>query len=360
MKKILFTARDLNLGGIEKSLVILTNYLVEKGNDVTLVLENKQGILLSELNSKIKLKEYKPVKNKVKIVQKAFNFFKRIKAIIEYKNKYDVSISFATYSIPGSFIAIIASKSNILWGHADYLSLFNKDENKMRKFFEDIHMDKFSKIVFVSKTAKDNFLRVFPEKKNCTYYCNNLIDYEKIKSMAEEKIAIEKDDTKFTFLNVGRHDETQKKLTRIIEASRRLKEDGFKFRVIFVGSGESTHLYKELVEKYNLNNYIIFEGSKENPYPYFKISDCVILSSDYEGYPVVFLESFILNKPLITTKVSDYEDVENKRGLVCEKNTDDLYNAMKIFLNNGYILKEKFDCEHYNNEIKDTINELIL
>ena len=72
----------------------------------------------------------------------------------------------------------------------------------------------------------------------------------------------------------------------------------------------------------------------------------------------MFLESFILNKPVITTKVSDYEDVENGRGIVCEK-TDGLYETMRIFLNNGYTLKEKFDCEDYNNKIKEKINKIL-
>lgn len=41
MKKLLFGAYSLDLGGIEKALVILVNKLQEKGYDITLVLEKK-------------------------------------------------------------------------------------------------------------------------------------------------------------------------------------------------------------------------------------------------------------------------------------------------------------------------------
>ena len=358
MKKILFTARDLNLGGIEKALVMLLNYLSNE-NEITLVLEKKEGILLKELNNKIKIEEYNPAKNKIKIIQKLLNMCNRVGAIFKYKNKYDVSVSFATYSIPGSFIARLSSKNSILWGHADYLSLFNNDENQMRDFFENINYKKFSKIVFVAKSAKESFLKVFPEKEKCTYYCNNLVDAKKIKDMANEEIELKRDNTLITFLNVGRHDEKQKKLTRIIHASNMLKNKGYKFRVIFVGDGEDSNKYKNLAKEKGLEEFILFEGTKENPYPYFKISDCVVLSSDYEGYPVVFLESFILNKPVITTKVSDYEDIENGKGIVCEKTCDSLYEAMKNFLDSGYNIENLFDIDEYNRNIKQYIKNIV-
>ena len=131
-----------------------------------------------------------------------------------------------------------------------------------------------------------------------------------------------------------------------------------KFKIIFVGDGPETEKYKKQVKEKQLENNIIFLGRKQNPYPYFKISDCVILTSDYEGYPVVFLESYILEKPIITTKVSDYKEVENKHGYVTEKNAKDIYEKMKLFIENGFEVKEKFDSERYNKEILQKLEKL--
>ena len=58
MKKIIFFSKHMNIGGMEKSLVILLNSLT-KYYDITLVLEQKKGLLLNDLNSLIKVKEYK-------------------------------------------------------------------------------------------------------------------------------------------------------------------------------------------------------------------------------------------------------------------------------------------------------------
>ena len=51
MKKILFAAHDLDLGGIETALVTLANYLVEKNYDVTIALEKKEGEFLQRLHA---------------------------------------------------------------------------------------------------------------------------------------------------------------------------------------------------------------------------------------------------------------------------------------------------------------------
>ena len=51
---------------------------------------------------------------------------------------------------------------------------------------------------------------------------------------------------------------------------------------------------------------VTFVGKKANPYPYMVLADYIILTSDYEGFPVTYLEAIILHKRLITTiDVSD-------------------------------------------------------
>lgn len=358
MSKILITAKDLNIGGIEKSLITLIDYLIDKNNIVTLVLQNIEGELLKELNEKAIIKKYTPSENKNKVIRKTTNLIKKMLYVIKNKNKYDISISYATYLKWGSFVARNSSKNSILWCHADYLSLFNKNKDKVEEFFEDIYFYKFKKIVFVSKQAQKSFLKIFPMQKN-TYYCNNLIDYNKIYNQTQEKIDLKYNKNLPTFLNVGRHDEAQKKVSRIIKASAKLKKEHYKFRVILVGDGKDSVKYKKLVKKYKLQKNVIFTGAKENPYPYYKISNWVILSSDYEGYPVVFLESYLLNKPIITTNVSDYEEVRKGRGLVIQKNSESIYKAMKKVLENGYVIKNKFNPIKYNQSIIKKLNQII-
>ena len=333
------------------------NKLQEKGYNITLVLEKKEGIFLEELNPQIQIITYTPNDNKNILKRKFINLMKQIKFTLKYKNKFDFSASFATYSNSGAFVARTASKNSYLWGHADYLTLFKNNIDEMKKFFKEKKYNKFKNIIFVSKEGKDTFVSVFPDAKNKTIVCNNIINNQQIIELADKEIELKKEEI-ITFLNVGRHDERQKRLSKIIEVAKKLKLENYKFKILFVGDGQDTEKYKEMVNSYNLEEQIIFLGRKQNPYPYFKISDCVILTSDYEGYPVVFLESMILNKPIITTKVSDYEEIEGKYGYTTTKEIDDIYEKMKLFIEKGFEITERFDATKYNEQIIQKLEEL--
>jgi glycosyltransferase involved in cell wall biosynthesis len=358
MKKLLFSAYDMNIGGIETSLLTLLNTLIEKDYDITLVLEKKQGIFLSELDSRIHVIEYKPSEIELIFVRKIVNCIKRIIFMLKYKNKFDFSASYATYSKMASFTARTASSNNALWAHANYLELFGGNSEKVKSFFNNLNTQQFKHIVFVCKSGADSFSKIFPMLDNRVTVCNNLINYNKIVNLSNSKI--EKEKTTYTFVNVGRHDEKQKKLTRVIEAAKMLKDENYKFKILFIGEGNDTKGYEELTKKYNLESYIEFLGAKKNPYPYMKFADCVILSSDYEGYPVVFSEAMVLNKPIITTNVSDaLNDIQNKYGIVVNKTEEDIYIAMKEFIENGYTIKEQFVPQKYNENIMEKLENII-
>lgn len=360
MRKLLFAAVNMDVGGIETALLTLLNYLVTKDCEITLVLEEAKGVFLKELNTNIHVIEYKPSNCKNVVLRKVINILKRCNFTLKYKNKFDFSASFATYSHMASFVARTASKNNALWGHADYLELFKNNSQEVKNFFDSLQVCKFKRIVFVSKKACESFKYVYPNMKDTVIYCNNLINYKKILELAEESVNdVEKTNT-YTFVNIGRHDELQKKLTRIIEASKHLKKDNMKFKVLFIGDGKDNALYKEIVEKNNLTEEIQFLGAKKNPYPYMKLADSMIFTSDYEGYPVVFLESLVLNKPVITTNVSDaMEDINNKFGQVIEKDENIIYETMKHFIQNGYEIKKKFKPSEYNKEIIKKIEKIL-
>lgn len=359
MKKLLFSAVDMNVGGIETALLTLLNYLASEDYKITLVLETKQGIFLKDLDDRIHIVEYKPSTCKNVFIRRAINLLKRIAFIVKYKNKFDFSASFATYSQMASFTARTASKNNALWVHSDYMEIYNKDIYKIQEFFKPLKPEEFKNIILVSKSSYNSFNKVFPNLENKLIQIGNLIDYKKIEGLANQKIEFEKSDN-YTFICVGRHSEAEKKLTRVIEAAEKLKQDGLNFEVLLVGSGKDTAMYNEMIKKKGLEDEIKLLGMQKNPYPYMKMADAILLTSDYEGYPVVFQEAFVLNKPIITTDVSDAkEEIQGKFGKVVAKDASKIYEAMKEFIQNGYEVKEKFSPEAYNEEVIKKIEQCI-
>lgn len=356
-KNILFAAYTLDVGGTEAALVNLINILVKK-YDVTLVLEKKQGTFLNNINKQVNIMEYNPNENKNVIIRKTVNMLKRIKFIIKYKNKFDFGASFATYSKMGSFCARTASNNNALWVHTDYLTYYNNNEVEVKKFFDFVEYNKFKNIFCVSEMAKLNLEKSL--KRSNIQVVKNLIDYQKILTNAKEKPDIKRQENITTFINVSRHEEKSKRITRIIEASEKLQRQGFDFRVLLIGTGENTKDYKKMVQDKKLEKCIFFLGQKNNPYPYFTISDYFLLTSDVEGYPVVFNECMVLNLPIITTDVSDAKkDIEGIWGIVTKKDINSIYETMKEVTMNGYKIQNKFEPLKYNNEIIDKLERII-
>lgn len=367
MKKTLFiSAFSLDVGGIETALIALLKNLNNE-YDITLALEKKQGIFLKDVPENVNVIEYKISNKKNVITRKIENFKKQRKFKKEYGNKFDYSISYATYSKPCSFLARSASKNAILWVHNNYLEFFGDNVNAYKKFFKELKINEFKKIVFVSEVDKNIFNAIMLKKAEKCVVCNNLIDYEEIIKKSNEQIDdfVKRDVP--TFINIARQDENQKKISRIINSTKRLNSEGYKFDVLLVGIGSSTKNYKELA-KNALN--IKFLGVKKNPYPYLKLSDCFLLSSQYEGYPVTLVEALILQKFIVTTEISDTKkDIDKKFGIVVENSEKGVYNGMKKFLDNfdniqkGYFDSknkiEKFSPEEYNEKIIEKIKEIL-
>ena len=350
-KKILIASYNLDFGGIETSLInLLKNMDLEK-YDVTLVLEEIKGAFLKDVPSDIKIKEYKVSNNKNVLVRKFVNLLKRIKWMLLNYKRYYASICYATYSGPCGFIARTSSRNRILFIHSKYYQAYDKDENKIRAFFDNRKIEKYNHIVFVSNESKKDLCKIYPniEKKSVTI--NNLIDYERILKLSEKKVDVKRVAKKI-FMFVGRLDESSKRLTLLLEVAKKCKEENVKALFWIVGSGPDEKMYKDIVKNNNLDN-VIFYSAKKNPYPYMKACDYLILTSRYEGFPVVYNEAIILEKPVITTiDVSDdYISIPNRFGYVV--NEKNIYDKVKELSKTKEKIKETVD---YNTLNKKRIN----
>ena len=96
-----------------------------------------------------------------------------------------------------------------------------------------------------------------------------------------------------------------------------------------------------MVNEYKLENNIIFLGKKQNPYPYFKLADSLILHLNMRAFSCLF-GNMILNIPIITTNVSDSTNYTKQTWCCHTKNVNSIYNAMKNAIING-ISQKKFD-----------------
>lgn len=328
MKKLVFFTKHMEIGGLEKSLLNLLNRLDFDECEVELVLEELHGPLLEQLDSRIKISEYRLSECKFIPLRKIINFTNRQLWALKHRNKYDFSCSYCTYSIIGSRLAQYASPNSCLYVHNDYTTIY-PDEGEFKQFFEDLRSHLFRHILFVSNESKNSFTKRLPQLADRCDVINNIVEWEKVKTLSAEPCEVTKSSDETLFVFIGRLAEPHKRMSRLLEAFKIARESRKDIRLLIVGDGPDRKLCEDLIREYGLGDYVQMVGSQTNPYKYLNKADCLVLSSDYEGFPVVYFEAMILGKDIITTiPVSDERVDVGSYATVAEKNAQSFAQAM--------------------------------
>lgn len=359
MKKIIFFSKNLKIGGMEKALVSLLNRLVLQ-YDITLVLEEKSGILLSMLDGKITVKEYRLSKCKISLIRKILNFTKRLFWIIFNKNRYDFSCNYATYSIIGSRLAQIASNNNSLYIHSNYYDMYSGNKEKMDNFFLPHCLNGFRKLIFVSNESKEKFLRVYSGFSDKSIVINNLVVCSQIQDLSQKSINDPFDSKSINLLFVGRLENESKNFDLLIDGFIEVLKKNKNYKLYLIGSGPYKNEIEKKIELAKIQNYVILFGERKNPYPYMKKSDAIVFTSNYEGFPVTYLEALVLGKQILSTVVMSDESIDMRDYVIyMEKDPCDVAKTILKNVKKGVACKSKIDFDKMNNKKLAKIIELI-
>lgn len=357
-KDLLFATVDFEVGGIETSLINLLNQFDYNKYNVTVALEEKKGLLIDRVNKNAKLLEVKVSNNSNIVIRKITNVLRKfIFTIINYNN-YDFGCCYATYSLSSNKLALISSKNTAFYVHSNYKYIY--DEQNLRNFFDKRKVDHFRKIIFVSQEAKNGFLEFYPNvKQKCEVFAN-FIDVDLTIEKSKEKIMATKPQNKKLLVFVGRLDDHAKKVSRAINLVKEI--DGLSLWII--GDGPDRKIYEDEVKHYNLEKLVTFFGKKENPYPYMNMADYIILTSDYEGFPLTYLEAITLKKEIITTiDVSDSQlNIGKDYAFIISKDEEKMVSEVKKILKSKEKLKnvnfKKLQTEKFK-QLEKIFNEVI-
>ena len=365
MKKIVFGITSLNLGGAERVLVDLCNKMIES-YDVTIFTLYGQGEFEKQLDKKVKvISVYDTTYNnlskitKMKISLQLINPLFRNMLYKKYiKGKYDVEIAF----LEGPLTWIFSGESSarkIAWVHNDIEDVFGKGSkaNRKQKMNKEAY-SKFDELVFVSQDNLNKFQRYFKDNKISKRVIYNYLDCSLVKEKANKGNAkeINKKDM-INFVQVSRLVD-QKAVGRLIDVHKKLIDNNQLHRMYIVGDGPLREELDNKIKEYGIEDTFILLGKKENPYPYIKAADYFMLTSYYEGYPMVLLEAKALNKYIIITDSAAREtilDYENK--IIVKNNEDGIYKGIKAILKNKPKAKNK--NKDANKKILDEIVNVI-
>jgi glycosyltransferase involved in cell wall biosynthesis len=151
------------------------------------------------------------------------------------------------------------------------------------------------------------------------------------------------------FVSVGRLS-PEKNHARLIRAFAEVHEEQPDTRLVILGGGKLEDQLNELIVSLGLESAVTLTGQVDNPYAIMAESHCFVLSSDYEGQPMVILEARTLALPIITTAFTSVGDsVPDGAGLVVPQTVKGMAEGMRAFLD-GKVPSLPLDPVEYNAE----------
>lgn len=138
------------------------------------------------------------------------------------------------------------------------------------------------------------------------------------------------------FVCVGRLSE-QKGQLLLIEAAKRLAEEGLSFELVLVGDGELRSPIEALIARYQLQDQIKITGwaNTTQVRDHLLNAKVMVLPSFAEGLPVVIMEALALRRPVISTYIAGIPElVENNTcgWLITPGSIEALVSAMRSAL----------------------------
>ena len=392
MKNVLISTFDMEIGGVERSLINMLSEFDYKNNNVDLMLYSHSGDFLSLLpkgfNLLPEINEYKTfrqgigqvfknrfygigcgrvlakvissINGKIKksseigYYQMQFMWKYSMKHLPKLEKKYDVAIS---YLWPHYFVAEkVNAKKKIAWIHTDFSTIETDIEEDLRIW------NNFNNIIAVSEECKNSFLNKYPSLKNKVSVIENITSPEFIKKMSQEDIEQEIiNDTSFKLISVARLSHA-KGIDNAVKALRVLKDRGLdNIKWYVVGYGGDEEIIKSLIKENNLEDNFILLGKKINPYPYMKVGDIYVQPSRYEGKAVTVVEAQILNKPVLITNypTAKSQVKEGYDGFICDLSVEGIADGIELLYKNK-ILRETLikSCKDTNYSNIDELKKL--
>lgn len=348
MRSILFFIESLDGGGAEGALENIVTNLDKEKYDITVISETDNESRTERVKKHCRYRAFAPKNlsgsffhefaNKI-IYKFSWSAPPSLVKRVLLRGKYDIEVAccegYATKLIGNSK----NSKSKkIAWVHTDFInnpwskSVYAGGEVEERSCYEN-----FDKIICVSETMRDSFIKTYGFEDKIQVI-HNIVDDEKIKKRGLEKIE-ERVRPQFvlagSFLKV-------KGFERAVKIFGRLRDEGYRFSVKIMGRGYERESVEKLVNELNLQNEIELMEYQSNPYKHMAAADAFICSSYAEGYSTTVTESIILGVPIITTDCSGMREIfgPNKCGIICKNNDEALYTAIKKVLDEPDLLKE--------------------
>ena len=329
--KILFAVNDLNIGGAERQLLIISEKLSQNDKIFILTLWDS-GSLRKDICPNIKYISLNAKKNNIfSAFLRLLKILRKIKPDIVHSRLFYISIMMKIAGYFNDFKLIVNQESLDMWRNPVINLLDRMLDNKVDFY------------CCVSEEVRDRFVENVKININKTVVIPNSIDIKKT----------EKKQKTNTVGFLGRNSYA-KGLDRFLEYIEYSNEDNFL-------------IWTDKFEDFNQNfNQKIFTSRKDIEVFFSKV-DILIITSRWEGFPVTILESSMYGVPVVCyekngvksvfgEKLLYYDDWEKLNLIVQKLRNDKDYYCERSFILQDFVYKN-YRVEKNIKKLKNLYNK---
>lgn len=316
--KIALVITGLGVGGAERVVCDLADFLSAKGHSVLLIYLHGNALIL-------------PKSSNVKVLKVKFSlspfFLKSLKnTLSEFdpdivnSHMYHANIACRLVGIFGRHFALISSSHSANEG-----GWLRSLSYRLTNFL----CDEFTN---VSNEAVLAFEQKKIVRKGLMTPLHNGVDTSKFvySSLARNKVRTELrlSDGTYLILSVGSL-RGAKDYPNAISAAAMLDKKGVDFLWVIIGEGPERNKIQDLILRNGLSEKIILLGIKHNVSDYMAACDCFVLSSAWEGFGLVVAEAMSCARVVVGTNCGGVSEVIGKHGF-CVSPRDSISLASSI------------------------------
>ena len=305
--KIYFLIPSLEKGGIERSLSRISKGLIDRGWEVIVLTSEVSKEGKSYFENSVKFITVNTLFKKQNSI--IFQLLKNIMLFFKFKeiiDKNDVDLVLAAKNLPMAVLLKKYSKSEFKLFLREAVNPFTAAKNqrsyinsKLVIFLKKKLYPYADKIIAISEGVKKSLvdqLKMPPNKIDVIY---NPAGDERIIELSKEKVEKNYFNNNFNIINIGRLTKQKDHITLLKAMKIVLKK--VQCNLIIIGEGsERDNIYK-FIQDNDLESNVNLIGYKSNPWKYLSRSDLFVLSSIWEGFGNVIVESMMLGVPVIST-----------------------------------------------------------
>ena len=290
MKKIALVKWILDeSGGGERVAVSLANELTKKYEVHLIGITTKQSDLFFKINSQVKYSNF--FDHRVRLSK---NILKISKMLKKYFIDNEIEVAFGIGITANVFLSLAGIGTQTKVALCDHTNSITDNREFSQKVQRYVGTKLADKIITLTQEDRQNYIKKYGISEEIIEYIYNWKE-----NIPSDTLSYNKESTKI--VTVGRFD-YQKGYDYLVQVAKKVlsEKSGWTWEIYGSGNQDEVDKIRDLINENDLQDRLVIKGLEKNQDLIYGDKGIYVMTSRYEGLPLVLLEAQQYNLPIVS------------------------------------------------------------